>query len=182
MTDIPDGQRAYYTSDGIMHVNGAVCMAEKRHLEPTVRRTIPIIDSAGDAPKIVLAPLPTFVTGPCCSDATHALNAGTDSYRDAIQSNPSNLTRNLKELLNKHGIRRNRTLNAASTIMGAPAEATWTGNVLTLKAYDDTLKSICMETSTVTSKQSIPPPLRQEKRRHYSEPDTSRRNADDDRE
>ncbi len=174
-----EGQRSTTDSDDKLHVTGAVCYADNKQLDPIVKRCLPVLDSAGENPKIVISPLPAFTEGPCCSNPGHAINAGTPEFKTSIWSGLSGQTRAVKEIMNANGIRRYRCLNLASSIMEMPATIAWTNGKPSTEAYSVLLDSILAEADSVVVKRSIPPPHRPEPKRRHSEPERNRYTDED---
>ncbi len=168
-----DGQRPTISEDGIGHIRGPVCITSKKQLKPTFRRTLPIFESMGEATKTVICPLPRFIDGPCCADATHATNVGTVSYIDSTRTNLPHLSCNISEQLRSEGIRKVRVHNSTPTLMDVPKEVAWAAGKPTKKAYSAMLEAISAETEHLLPKRALPPPKRPDPKRHHSGPTAS---------
>ncbi len=164
-----NGRRSYQSSDGALHLEGPACFASKARLEPTVKRTLPLFDSAKDSPKAVITPIPRFVTGPFCTKPTHATNAGTQAYKDSIKPNLAGVGRSIREICSAQNIKKIRVLNVTATIMDMPLEAAWAGIEVTSSAYTAMLRAILSESSAMIQKRPLPTPKRPAPKRHHSE-------------
>jgi hypothetical protein len=60
---------------GRYHVDGDLL------LSPYIRNCLPIIHQLEDLPKIVLSPLPRYLTQGCCTDQEHASNRVEEGFR-----------------------------------------------------------------------------------------------------
>ena len=65
------------------HLLGEVALCDDKTLKAAIAKILPLLGSIA-APKIVLPPLPRFIAGGCCSEGTHARNAGMDGHGEKM--------------------------------------------------------------------------------------------------
>jgi len=66
--------------DGRFHVEGALKMADRETFKQIVYGSVPLLRAGGEGVKIVVAPMPRYITGPCCSNKQHVTNFGEKKY------------------------------------------------------------------------------------------------------
>ena len=162
-----NGQRAYRDSSDNLHTIGEVKIANKWQLEGPVAAAVPLLEACGNMSKAILAPLPRYLTGPCCDIFRHCTNIDSDQFKQDLTSGISSASRYIKELLNSQGIRRHGVLNVTSTVLELQAEQAWADpTMLSTAAYNGILRSINAEASSILAKCIIPPQTTPEPKRH----------------
>ena len=66
--------------DGRYHVEGALKMADRETFMQIVYSSVPLLRAGGEGVKIVVAPMPRYITGPCCNNRGHVTNFGDKKY------------------------------------------------------------------------------------------------------
>jgi hypothetical protein len=66
---------------GRYQVDGDLLLAPPEMLSPYIRNCLPIMHQLEDFPKIVLSPLPRYLTQGCCTDQEHASNRVEEGFR-----------------------------------------------------------------------------------------------------
>jgi hypothetical protein len=90
---------------GRYHVDGDLLLAPPEMLSPYIRNCLPIMHQLEDFPKIVLSPLPRYLTQGCCTDQEHASNRVEDGFRRRIISGTERLRKAIRDQLLESGIR-----------------------------------------------------------------------------
>ncbi len=90
---------------GRYHVDGDLL------LSPYIRNCLPIIHQLEDLPKIVLSPLPRYLTQGCCTDQEHASNRVEEGFRWRIISGAERLRKAIRDQLLESGIRNFKVYN-----------------------------------------------------------------------
>ena len=67
-------------ADGRYHVVGALKMADRETFKQIVYSSVPLLCAGGEGVKIVVAPMPRYITGPCCNNRGHVTNFGEKKY------------------------------------------------------------------------------------------------------
>ena len=66
--------------DGRYHVEGVLKMADRETFKQIVYGSVPLLRAGGEGVKIVVAPMPRYITAPCCSNKKHVTNFGERKY------------------------------------------------------------------------------------------------------
>jgi hypothetical protein len=69
------------SSDGRYHVLGPLQAAPRTVFQKILDDARPVLDAAGEARIILVAPFPRYISGKCCADPSHITNFGADGYR-----------------------------------------------------------------------------------------------------
>ena len=69
------------SSDGRYHVLGPLQVAPRTVFQKILDDARPVLDAAGEARIILVAPFPRYISGKCCADPSHITNFGADGYR-----------------------------------------------------------------------------------------------------
>ncbi len=163
------------------HIRGPVKIAENQQLGRAIMDANPLLEAAGEEAKVILAPLPRYVSGPCCRDPAHCTNISSSSYRDTLKKDLANTARYIRDVINNNGIRRHRVINLTNTLMDVPIEVAWEKNPLnpTRKGYKTILDVVLAEAGPILAKKRTrsemdPEPLERTRNRHQSEPSPER--------
>ncbi len=147
-----NGIRAAETSDGILHVQGEVRIAQRHQVEPYFAEVLPLLEAGGNEPKIILTPLPAFTAGPCCDQYQHVTNAGSNDYVSLLRTRLGQIWRGLKDFTENERLTKTRAVNAAATVIDVPKEVAWQDNTLTDAAYKAVLDCILAEAESIRGK------------------------------
>jgi hypothetical protein len=89
---------------GRYHVDGDLFLAPPEMLAPYIRNCLAIFLELAEIPKLVLSPLPRYLTMGCCSDPEHAPNRDDISFRRTIISSAERLQKALRDQLLVNGV------------------------------------------------------------------------------
>ncbi len=159
------GIRASETSDGVLHIQGEVRIAQRHHIEPYLSELLPLLEAGGNVPKILLTPLPEFTAGPCCDLYQDASNAGTNDFISLLRTRLGQIWRGLKDFAENEHLPKTRAVNAAATVIDVPKEVAWSGSKLTEAAYKAVLDCILAEAENIRGKRPSAQQSDTEKRR-----------------
>ena len=74
------------------HLLGSIGVCSTVALKAMIGKLIPVIgEVSGQSPCIVMPPVPRFLTGGCCEDATHSTNTGNTSYKEDLLEKVSHI-------------------------------------------------------------------------------------------
>ena len=65
------------------HLLGDVALCDDKMLKTAITKLLPLLSSI-DGPKVILPPLPRFVAGGCCGEASHARNTEQDGHGEKM--------------------------------------------------------------------------------------------------
>ena len=85
--------------DGRFHVEGALKMADRDTFKQIVYGSVPLLRAGGEGVKIVVAPMPRYITGPCCSNRSHVTNFGEKRYGKVMGDRLADIGDWLKEFV-----------------------------------------------------------------------------------
>jgi hypothetical protein len=85
-------------------VDGDRLLAPPEVLAPYVQNCT-LITELAEVPKIVLSPLPRYLTRGCCDDQDHAPNRGDPSFRRTIISGAERLRKAIRDQLIANSVR-----------------------------------------------------------------------------
>ncbi len=118
-----------------------------------MEESLPLLEAASNTAKAILAPLPRFITGPCCSDPAHATNCKNTGFKDGLKRDLVEVANFIREVLNNNGIRRHRVLNVNSLVLDEAPERAWKSyNEPSITAYGNILKHIYNEAGSIQKK------------------------------
>jgi hypothetical protein len=103
---------------GRYHVDGDLLMAPPEMISPYIRNCIPIMNELENIPKIILSPLPRYLTRSCCPDPEHAPNRGEEGFRKKIISGAERLRKSIRDQLLESGVRNFKVYNPLWLIAG----------------------------------------------------------------
>jgi hypothetical protein len=87
-------------------------------ISPYIRNCIPIMNELENLPKIILSPLPRYLTRSCCTDSEHAPNRGEEGFRKKIISSAERLRKSIRDQLLESGVRNFKVYNPLWLIAG----------------------------------------------------------------
>ena len=80
------------------HLLGSIGVCSTVALKAMIGKLIPVIgEVSGQSPCIVMPPVPRFLTGGCCEDATHSTNTGNTSYKEDLLEKVSHVHKVLRD-------------------------------------------------------------------------------------
>ncbi len=87
------------------HVPGKLVLAPKNTVRSLMSNAKPMLEAAGSMRKVLLVPMPRYLTGKCCQDPTHITNFGETGYAASIKAQLEGLRKSIKTYLFQAGIR-----------------------------------------------------------------------------
>ena len=97
--------------DGHYHVDGDLVLAPKEIQFSTFSKLIPLINKFDGVKKVLIPPLPRYVTASCCPDPDHIPNRNKPDFKTTLESAVYNCKTNLKDFAFRAGIRLIRVIN-----------------------------------------------------------------------
>ncbi len=104
-----------FKSHGKFHFGGNVAVCSSEHLQKTVTAILPILLEKGDAPCVIVPPIPRYLFARCCNDANHCTNANNADYAETLLTGFLKLRNDLIKLLVTAGITNFKVLDACCT-------------------------------------------------------------------
>ncbi|MBM3939007.1 MAG: hypothetical protein FJ333_10215 [Sphingomonadales bacterium] len=114
-------QRLVKTKSGY-HVEGPVGVLDDAAFTRTVESLLPLINLDLDGTKIIIPPLPRYLTLPCCPDPAHCTNMADDRYKETTLSKLEHLRGVLKRILNRAGVKNFWVLDTTSALKGSSTD------------------------------------------------------------
>jgi len=111
--------------DGVYHVDGDLVVAHKDTLCNLFRLLTPLFELAKGRKRVVVLPLPRYVTGSCCEDPEHIPNRREASYYGNIKEGLAVLNRTFRDYLFVMGMRDTIMVDPLITIRGMAMKEIW---------------------------------------------------------
>ncbi len=110
-----DGTTALpFKSGGRFHLNGDVVACPVMTFKSIVKSTIPILNTAGNTPCIVILPLPRYIFAGCCSDPDHCVNLKNSEHKEKLLLDFIQLRHILIKELIANGVKNFKVLDTCS--------------------------------------------------------------------
>ena len=87
-------------------------------LGPYIKNCLPLFEELKELTKIVLSPLPRYLTGGCCQDDEHAPNRHDAGFRRKIIGGLERLRKTIRDQLVENGVRNFKVINPLWLLAG----------------------------------------------------------------
>jgi lysophospholipase L1-like esterase len=104
-----------FKSQGKFHLGGDVVVCSTDLFKKTVAGILPILRETGDAPSVIIPPIPRYLFARCCNDAGHCTNASNAGYAETLLTGFLTLRTELIKLLVTAGIKNFKVLDSCCT-------------------------------------------------------------------
>jgi len=114
-------------TEGVYHVDGDLVVAHKDTLCNLFRLLTPLFELVKGRKRVVVLPLPRYVTSLCCQDLEHIPNRKEAGFYNNIREGLNVLGRTFKDYLFVLGMRDTVLVDPAITIRGMAVKEIWGG-------------------------------------------------------
>jgi hypothetical protein len=104
-----------FKSQGKFHLGGDVVVCSPELFQKTVTAILPILREKGDAPCVIVPPIPRYLFARCCNEAGHCTNASNADYAETLLTGFLKLRNELIRLLVSAGIKNFKVLDSCCT-------------------------------------------------------------------
>jgi hypothetical protein len=104
-----------FKSQGKFHLGGDVVVCSTDLFQKTVAAILPILRETGDAPCVIVPPIPRYLFARCCTDAGHCTNASNADYAETLLTGFLTLRNELIRFLVTAGIKNFEVLDSCCT-------------------------------------------------------------------
>jgi lysophospholipase L1-like esterase len=104
-----------FKSQGKFHLGGDVVVCPLELFKKTIAGILPILKEIGDAPSVIVPPIPRYLFARCCTDAGHCTNASNADYAETLLAGFLRLRNELIRSLVAAGIKNFKVLDSCCT-------------------------------------------------------------------
>ena len=110
-------------TDGTYHVVGESVLAPREMQQRTFKQLLPALQPDDSGYKILVAPLPRYLLGGCCSKPDHSTNTKGGNYKREAEAEIYNCKSNLKDMSYTSGLKNTRVVSTWHIVKNL--EKTW---------------------------------------------------------
>jgi len=102
--------------DGRYHVDGDSVLAPKETQFNLFKKLLPVLETAKEARRILIPPIPRYLHKSCCEDPEHVPNLQQESYKETLISSTYEARMNIKDFAFRLGLRNVATISPWQSI------------------------------------------------------------------
>jgi hypothetical protein len=112
-------------ADGIFHLDGDLVVAGKERQMEILNMILPILEMVRDLLVVFIAPMARYFKNGCCDERNHISNRFQRSFRDDINRQLADLTKNIKNFMFMNNLRHVKVIDPAVDMRGLSDDEIW---------------------------------------------------------